>query len=63
MDTAAHMGAIVRLGFLTGQRLAELVGAIRQELTLGSNKPIWRIPGKRTKTINLTSSRSRRWLP
>ena len=51
-NTAVHVGAIVRLGFLTGQRLGEIVGATRWELTLDSNKPIWRIPGERIKNMN-----------
>lgn len=41
--------SILRLLLLTGQRRGEVVGALKSELELDGDEPVWTIPGSRTK--------------
>jgi integrase len=47
--SAAQISVVIRLGFLTGQRLGEITGAERRELDFSEEGPTWRIPGRRAK--------------
>ena len=41
--------SILRLLLLTGQRRGEVAGAMKSELELDDDEPVWTIPGSRTK--------------
>jgi integrase len=41
--------SILRLLLLTGQRRGEVAGAMKSELQLDAQEPVWTIPGERTK--------------
>jgi integrase len=44
-----RLATVIRLALVTGQRIGEVSGIAKSEIDLATDKPMWTLPGKRSK--------------